>query len=80
MPRPRAMAQDGGIGFDQIGGLEAVKEQIRRKIINPFSYLACSRPSGAGPRSGADVRATGLRQDPAGPRPHRGNATRASFP
>lgn len=33
---PGAMAQDGGIGFDQIGGLEAVKEQIRRKIINPF--------------------------------------------
>lgn len=26
----------GGIGFDDIGGLEDVKKQVRRKIINPF--------------------------------------------
>lgn len=41
-----------GITFDQIGGLEAVKEQIRRRIIKPFQspglFQAFKRRAGGG--------------------------------
>lgn len=33
---PAYQAGAGGIGFEDIGGLEKVKAQVRRKIINPF--------------------------------------------
>lgn len=35
-PVPRVQGDAAAISFDDIGGLEAVKKQIRRKIINPF--------------------------------------------
>lgn len=35
-PQPPRLPKENGISFDDIGGLENVKAQVRRKIINPF--------------------------------------------
>jgi SpoVK/Ycf46/Vps4 family AAA+-type ATPase len=44
--------RNDGIGFDQIGGLEAVKDQIRRRIIKPFQtpglFQTFKRKAGGG--------------------------------
>jgi SpoVK/Ycf46/Vps4 family AAA+-type ATPase len=52
VPPPEHRPKHDGIGFDQIGGLEAVKDQIRRRIIKPFQtpglFKAFKRKSGGG--------------------------------
>lgn len=65
------------INFDDVGGMNRVKDEVRLKIIEPMNnaelFAAYGKSVGGG---GADVRPARLRQDPPGPRDRRAGQRR----